>query len=418
MMLRKGFVAILAFLCAATKSFSGDLLIGGVPIPEDVRITQPAAAVSEKYKQFLGVWIGSWGDSRHHALIVDDIQASGNATVIYAVGDSTSANSAKGWWRYQARIVGDTLTISQSFTASYRIGSTIMDAVWRRGVGEEHAFMARMELSEFIRAGADINWLSNQKIVLVPRSGTAKGMVTRLCHSMREGPAPLAVINHGSPFDASKRPEMRPLACTSPVAKLLSSKGFVVALPLRRGYGGTGGSWAEHYGRCDQPDFVSAGRETADDILSAINHLRKLPNVMKDKTIVVGISAGGWGTIALASSKVEGVSSCVNFVGGRGGRQGGKPHNNCNPDSLVTAAGVFGKTAQHPVLWVYSENDTYFAPSLASRMHDAYVKSGGKARFVMLPPFGDDGHLIAGRWGGLETWREVVDRWLESPTFR
>jgi pimeloyl-ACP methyl ester carboxylesterase len=273
-----------------------------------------------------------------------------------------------------------------------------------------------MELPEFIRTGASIDWLPNQQIVLVPMSGTAKGMVTRLCHPMSEGPAPLAVINHGSPFDASKRLEMRPLPCTSPVAKFLSSKGLVVALPLRRGYGETGGRWAEEFGRCNQPNFVSAGTATADDILSAINHLRQLPNVMKKKTIVVGISAGGWGTIALASSKVEGVSSFVNFVGGRGGRQGGKPHNNCNTDSLVTAAGIFGKTAQHPVLWLYSENDTYFSPTLARRMHGAYVKSGGKARFVMLRPFGDDGHLIATRWGGVASWRAIVDRWLENPT--
>jgi hypothetical protein len=68
------------------------------------------------------------------------------------------------------------------------------------------------------------------------------------------------------------------------------------------------------------------------------------------------------------------------------------------------------------MLWIYSENDTYFAPAVARGMHEAYSTAGGKARFVMLPPIGNDGHTLANRWAGLEFWRPVVERWLENPT--
>jgi hypothetical protein len=46
------------------------------------------------------------------------------------------------------------------------------------------------------------------------------------------------------------------------------------------------------------------------------------------------------------------------------------------------------------MLWIYSENDTYFGPDLAKRMHEAFTATGGNAEFQMLPPFGSDGHLI------------------------
>ena len=38
------------------------------------------------------------------------------------------------------------------------------------------------------------------------------------------------------------------------------------------------------------------------------------------------------------------------------------------PDLLVDAAGRFGLTATTPMLWVYSENDQYIGPEIASSL--------------------------------------------------
>src|SRR5882757_6428184 len=40
-------------------------------------------------------------------------------------------------------------------------------------------------------------------------------------------------------------------------------RGYMVALPLRRGYGETGGPWRENYGSCGNPDYYRAGLVTA-----------------------------------------------------------------------------------------------------------------------------------------------------------
>jgi len=46
------------------------------------------------------------------------------------------------------------------------------------------------------------------------------------------------------------------------------------------------------------------------------------------------------------------------------------------------------------MLWIYSENDTSFARTWQTRIHDAFSAAVGRAEFQMLPPFGSDGHFI------------------------
>lgn len=84
------------------------------------------------------------------------------------------------------------------------------------------------------------------------------------------------------------------------------------------------------------------------------NDKRIAPN----DVIVVGQSAGGWGSIALSSLAPPPVKAIITFAAGRGGRVEDKPNNNCAPDKLVEAAGEFGRTSRLPMLWIYIENDS------------------------------------------------------------
>ena len=73
--------------------------------------------------------------------------------------------------------------------------------------------------------------------------------------------APLMVMNHGSPASSADRPGMKRPHYTA-VSSFFVSRGYVVVLPLRRGYGATGSYWAEEYGRCNNPDYFDAGLQT------------------------------------------------------------------------------------------------------------------------------------------------------------
>jgi dienelactone hydrolase len=234
----------------------------------------------------------------------------------------------------------------------------------------------------------------------------------RLCLPASADPATLVLINHGSPPVASDRPNMKLGRCDQEAAQWFLSRGYVVAFVLRRGYGETGGEWAEGQFGCGNPDFVHAGLETAIDMDAAVDFLTRLPEVKPSDAIIVGQSAGGWGAIAYASAPHPKVAAFVVMAGGRGGHRDNRPHNNCRPDLLADAAGHFGKTARTPMLWIYTENDSYFAPPIARAMYRAYKSGGGVADFEQLGPYGTDGHRLFFGPGGSAVWGPLVDHYL------
>ncbi len=221
------------------------------------------------------------------------------------------------------------------------------------------------------------------------------------------GPHPLAVLSHGSPRSASARRAGRIRYETQSHAFV--ARGFAVAVPTRRGYGESGGEWAEGYGRCDDPDYEAAGRESARDLRAAVDALRADAAIDTARIVLVGQSAGGWASLAAASEPFPGLAAVVNFAGGRGSRG---PDDVCGEDRLVDAAAAYGRSTRVPQLWMYTENDRFFRPALGRRMHEAFVATGGRARFVLAPAFGTDGHAYFAR--GTAHWMPEVDAFLGS----
>jgi len=135
-------------------------------------------------------------------------------------------------------------------------------------------------------------------------------------------------------------------------------------------------------------------------------------DVARGPAVVVGQSAGGWGSLALAAQNPPEVSQIVNMAGGRGGRQGGVPNSVCRPENLVRVAGEFGATARTPTLWIYSANDSFFDHALARRMVAAWQEGGATADFQAVGPFARDGHNIFFAAGGSDVWGPLVGAFL------
>jgi dienelactone hydrolase len=254
----------------------------------------------------------------------------------------------------------------------------------------------------------------NEEAWFMPGGPGADGrpalLKARVLRPPGSGPFKVAIINHGSPPSASGRPVM-PVPSYRAASEWFVARGYMVVLPLRRGYGESG-AWPETYGPCRDPNFVAAGTATADDIEAIVRYLRTLPPVRRDRVLLVGQSAGGFGVVAASARNPEGVFAAINFAGGRGGHQGGQANENCVPDRLVQAAGSFGRGAKVPMLWLYTQNDTFFAPSLSRRMHEAYHAAGGNAAYVLLPAFKKDGHEMFGQADGLALWTDPVAAFL------
>jgi dienelactone hydrolase len=242
-----------------------------------------------------------------------------------------------------------------------------------------------------------------------------------VAHPIGNGPFPLVVMNHGVSLNPRER-SFFPLVEFRDAALWFARRGNMVVAPTGSGYGaaalddperGLYGTFYSKIGSCDNPNFEDAGLAVALLDKWIIDYMTDQKLIVPDKTVVVGQSAGGWAAIALSSRNVPSVKAIITFEAGRGGRVDGRPNNNCAPDKLVEATGNFGHTARTPMLWIYTENDTFFGPDLSRRMHEAYTRAGGNAEYHLLPPFGGDGHFLIDSPDSIPLWSPLVSQFLE-----
>src|SRR2546430_2925844 len=85
-------------------------------------------------------------------------------------------------------------------------------------------------------------------------------------------------------------------------------RGYAVIVPVRRGYGASGGEkFADSYGTCARPDFRRAGEGAALDLLATIEWARTQSDLDQKRWLLVGQSAGGVASIYTASQRPEGL---------------------------------------------------------------------------------------------------------------
>jgi dienelactone hydrolase len=249
-----------------------------------------------------------------------------------------------------------------------------------------------------------------EEIIFIPLPPEANwpALVATTYRPKGKGPFPLIVLNHGSPATAAEREKMGRYRVLPRVQEFVI-RGYAVVVPMRRGYGMTGGKWAEAYGRCEAPDYYAAGEQGGADILATTTHMAKQPWVDRRQIVLVGQSAGGFAAMAAASRRPPGVVAVVNFSGGRGGRPDSSPGEPCGADNMKSAIARFAQTIRVPVLWHYAENDRYFSPAHVREWFGAFEAAGAPGTLVMQPPFGRDGHSLFSAAAGRPIWTAAFD---------
>ena len=98
--------------------------------------------------------------------------------------------------------------------------------------------------------------------------------------------------------------------------------------------------------------------------------MRNRTDVSTNGMIAVGVSAGGFASLALTADPPPGLAAAINFAGGRGSRA---DNDVCDEDALVRAFATLGKTSRIPTLWIYAQNDKFFrARTGAPNAHRLY----------------------------------------------
>jgi dienelactone hydrolase len=239
--------------------------------------------------------------------------------------------------------------------------------------------------------------------------GDFGGLEALLVRPSDPGRYPLALLAHGSPRSAAERPNMTPLAML-PQALEFARRGWAAAVVMRRGYGNSDGGWVEGFGSCDNPNYIASGIAGAADLKLALDFISHRQDIDPTRMIAVGVSAGGFDTVALTADPPPGLLAAISFAGGRGSPQDDQV---CRPDRLIEAFRTFGQRSRVPMLWVYAENDRFFSPALAKQFDAAFTGAGGHADLIIAPPFGSNGHFLFSP-SGIPEWTPYVDKFLQQ----
>lgn len=225
---------------------------------------------------------------------------------------------------------------------------------------------------------------------------------------------PLALISHGTSSDATARHDLTPYRFY-PQAVAFARRGFAALVVMRRGYGDSGGSYAEGMGCCDTANRLRIGRKAAEDLRAAIAAMEHRPDISTRGMIAVGASTGGFATVTLTADPPPGLAAAINFAGGmRGDRYNNRSAAETASDqaALIDAFRTLGLTSRIPLLWVYAANDSFFDPALAQRMFDGFSEAGGHGQLIKAAAFGDDGHDLFSK--GTAVWQIMVDDFLHQ----
>lgn len=230
-------------------------------------------------------------------------------------------------------------------------------------------------------------------------------------------PQPFLILGHGRPangnFAGTKWSSYRKQA------QYFVSRGFAVFIPVRVGYGDTGGPDVEESGACTSKNYDFTYHVGGIQTRKVIDLATSKPYVNPHKGLVAGQSFGGTLAIEAAAQRIPGVIATINFAGGGGGDPVGRPESPCRADLLEALFGKYGETARMPTLWLYSENDGYWGKKIPHEWFNAFTQAGGKGEFVQLAPVANAGpsagHLAFSR--SMEEWRPHVERFLQSVGF-
>lgn len=248
----------------------------------------------------------------------------------------------------------------------------------------------------------------NEKVAWIPTRGSwGEGKLqTTIYKPDGPGPFPLAIISHGVPFERVLESEVQSRHRYCLQSEEFVKRGFVVAIPMRRGYGKSGGQKNVSFA-----NIANFGLEDAKDIQAAIDFMSREPYIDGKRIVLIGQSGGGLASLAYGSLPNPYLKGIVNFAGGL------KTRVSMWEMDMAQTFGMYARTTKVPSLWFYSENDSFFSPSTAKGAYEQYTKSGGEAKFVALPPFKKDGHGLFSDFEGRSFWVGEVDKFLSQIGF-
>ena len=261
----------------------------------------------------------------------------------------------------------------------------------------------------------DLDAALREAVHRVPVAGMDASIVVTSFRPPGDGPFPWIVLSHGTATTAEANRAIGRYRPLPPIREWVR-RGYAVVVPVRRGYGESGGEhFGDAYGGCARPDFRRAGEGAALDLLATIAWAKAERDLDTNRWLLVGQSAGGFASIYAATKHPDGLVAVLAFAPGRGGDPEKRPGEPCASDRM---AELFASIAPHvtvPVLWFYAENDQFIGPRVQKLWFESFRSAGGRGELVVIPPFPERlGHGVFPSTRGIPLWTSAVSRFFAA----
>jgi dienelactone hydrolase len=265
------------------------------------------------------------------------------------------------------------------------------------------------------RAG-DIDASLREAVHRIDVPDTGASIVVTSFRPSGAGPFPWIVLSHGTAVTLEDNRAIGRSRNTWLAAQWVR-RGYAVLVPVRRGYGASGGSenLGDSYGSCAQPDFPRAGEGAALDLLATVQWAKGHGDLDRRRFMLVGQSAGGFASIYTASKRPEGLLAVLAFAPGRGGRPDTHPGQPCMPERMAELFASIAPRIAVPVLWFYAVNDEFVGPAAQRLWFESFRAAGGRGELVVIPPFPERrGHGVFTSPAGEPLWTAAVAGFFRS----
>jgi dienelactone hydrolase len=398
----------------AVPAAADDRLVDGVPLPSDAQLAT-ASPGSALQRQWSGVWVGAWGGTLKHILLVESVAEDGAARAVYAVGDRPGAPGR--WLRLEGMASERSLKVQgANFSASYELSdSGGLKARFQLGDNVSRASMTRVDLAALTKPDAVVAW-TRAKFEFLETGLIEDGRPVRLeaviFRPDGAGPFPLAVINHGSTGGGRDPAVAKQTWFAADLAEFLNERGWLVAFPQRRGRGRSDGLYDEGFSEnrklgyaCDANLSLRGADRALGDIDAAIAALRRRQDVAPTPVLIGGQSRGGVLAVAYAGLNPTQISGVINFVGGWLGE-------GCSSAGAVNQ-NLFERGAHYgrPTIWLYGQGDLFYSIAHSRSNFAAFEKAGGQGSFFEFGGSPNPGHLV---FFHPDLWSGPLGKYLDS----
>lgn len=179
--------------------------------------------------------------------------------------------------------------------------------------------------------------------------------------------------------------------------------------PMRKGRGKSSGiSLESEEKNCDLSSWDAGLQSAFRDVDAVIDFAQSLPFADASRITLVGMSRGGFLSVAYAAEGRERarVRSVINFVGG----WVAQAEDQCPADFNTVSFARFGAETQIPSLWLYGAGDLFYGDA-AVKSYAEFRGAGGRLQFHLIGGVPANGHWLPTHQN---MWRPIVDAFLAA----